>query len=133
MREIQFRVISRDTGKLLGYEWLDNGQWYHHCPELDPVHGIRKIRGVFEGEFDREQFAGLIDSRATKVVEGDILKDECGNITYIEWNDEALSGAQLNEMKANGEIEDYYGGIHSPMNGGIVIGNVRDNPDLLTP
>jgi hypothetical protein len=70
MREIKFRVRNLSTGKIVGYETLNNGVWFRSPDGQNWEDGT--YRG---GELQREQFTGHKDTKNKReIYESDIVK-----------------------------------------------------------
>lgn len=132
MREILFRGKS-----------VDNGEWVEGLPSYDIYGDISEIE-VHKGYLHCDvyevypetvcQYTGLTDKNGKKIFEGDIVKQyadttELGKDLYyfykIEWNKDYgyFEGAEIfsGETFLFPDLEDCE-----------VIGNIFDNPDLLT-
>ena len=130
MREILFR------GKR-----VDNGEWVYgsFIPDLcellygDKLDGFIKPFGKIREErlmveVDRKtvgQYTGLTDKNGTRIFEGDVIRDEDGDVMVVKWLTE--SAAFVLEPKPYASIY-FYGTLSSRTE---VIGNVFDNPELL--
>lgn len=89
MRLIKFRV--RFNGKIVGYEWLDDGAWRWYSIDLDTRKDgsiIRIHQGIFPTGFklEREQFTELYDQNEKDIYEKDLLKDWKGRIRKVRWD-----------------------------------------------
>ena len=71
------------------------------------------------------QYTGLTDKNDTKIFEGDIIRDEDGDIMVVKWL--KTSAAFVLEPKPFASIY-FYGTLSSRIE---VIGNIHDNPELL--
>jgi len=125
MREIKFR------GKR-----LDNGGWVYgdftrrksrYAPQLDTTYGISDEFGTFRAvdQSTVGQFTGLCDKDGREIYEGDIIKYHpeanagIGRVIYIG------SGFYVTD-EFNGLLDSF------AQMGIEVIGNIYDNPELLS-
>jgi hypothetical protein len=108
MREIKFRGWSNEEKK------------YYY----DNIGGTIKNKEIFIGSVGYfngiiQQFTGLKDSKGIEVYEGDIIqyfvKGEVFGRFVVKWNDEGFWDYGINLSKSK------------------VIGNIYENPELLTP
>ena len=145
MREIIFRAKVKDKDELIGkgFPIDENGnqisKWVYGVPT--PILGYPDLFtawNVFNGEYEEltvitetiGQYTGLTDKNGTKIFEGDILlayldsvcpKDE----TRLEvvWYQNGWYG------KSGSYYDDFDNGFEKKIE---VIGNIHDNPELLT-
>lgn len=149
MREIIFRAKVEDKDELIGKGFPINGtmtpisKWVYGVPT--PILGYPDLFtawNVFNGEYEEltvitetiGQYTGLTDKNGTKIFEGDILQYDDGDEydesekAVVVWMD---SGFWLEYH--NGQTEPWYeqdwgyGNVYFE-----VIGNIHDNPELLT-
>lgn len=71
------------------------------------------------------QYTGLTDKNGTRIFEGDVIRDEDGDVMVVKWLTE--SAAFVLEPKPYASIY-FYGTLSSRIE---VIGNIHDNPELL--
>lgn len=141
MREILFRGKRVDNGEwVYGYFVKSDGQINNgKCFILPTVadfsygdNGNRIRIGCFV-EVDSDtvgQYTGLIDKNGTRIFEGDILKQKRYGISEapfsVDWNAE---GAGWYFIDADGHTDELWQSI---CNSCTVVGNIHDNPDMLT-
>lgn len=111
MREIKFRVFSKETNNMLcpGHGTLDAMPlWYLRTQE-------------FADQYDLMQFTGLRDKHGKEIYEGDILRDANGNEAEVC-------------MSRDLQWVGIYGVFEWPIIEMMeleIIGNINENPDLL--
>jgi len=119
MREIKFRVKSRQTG-----------QWtYFSIPSLDNEFPVESSRGSLYAWDTCGEYTKLKDQNGTEIYDGDIilyegeaLKDD--QVTRYHYKD--CLAVEFNQF--------IYDEIEFGRNGqGDVIGNIYENPELLNP
>ena len=88
----------------------------------DTEHGKFNAQ-VFPGTIG--EFTGLCDGKNQKIFEGDVIRDEDGDVMVVKWLTE--SAAFVLEPKPYASIY-FYGTLSSRIE---VIGNIHDNPELL--
>ena len=130
MREILFRGKPR---RLNAYEWV-HGYLLHHDENVSKIYSneIDYPVGVFPDSVG--QYTGLTDKNGTKIFEGDIVKRE-----YTLWHGETKKtretqiGVVSYSNKYCGFCLDKVCNLRKPWGGDTieVIGNIRDNPELL--
>jgi uncharacterized phage protein (TIGR01671 family) len=126
MREIKFRAwsaSSKTMRPLTQITFTGGGTW-----------SVEKGTGVsieFQPNIEVLQYTGLKDKNGKEIYEGDVILDTSlfGGIFEIAWAD-AYSGAQWCQVKSDGTINDFYGGL-SRSEDIEVIGNIYENPDLI--
>lgn len=128
-REIKFR------GKR-----IDNGKWAYGYYVISSGHGL--IREGDSGSWiwtvipeTVGQFTGLKDMDDKESYEADIVKDYYGDLYVIRWSNDwgGFCLAKPNGRFADGQI--YYSShnpIYSGLGSHIIVGNIHENPDLLT-
>jgi len=110
MREIKFRAFELDTKKIIGTFELESIANTH----IFTIGSEHKIM----------QFTGLLDKNGKEIYEGDIVKssfndgEECKAEVYYFGATFGVDGLSLNNVSCR-DIE--------------IIGNIYENPDLLTP
>ena len=124
MREILFR------GKQ-----VDNGEWAYGSLILEKnAFDERLILAIISDADENEtlvnpetvgQYTGLCDKNGTRIFEGDIIRDEDGDIMVVKWQSEGA--VFVLEPKPYASIY-FYGTLSSRIE---VIGNIHDNPELL--
>jgi len=123
MREIKFRgkSISNDFSK---------GNWVYGTfyKSFDKYYMVEEITGSCI-QIDPEtigEYVGLHDKNFGEIYEGDILKEDNGNIFIVEWY---KTGLQMRALKTN----DIFFTLLESCSIGIleIIGNIYENPELL--
>jgi len=144
MRKIEFRAWDKKNRVMLPVKYMDFKEWWVSC---DPTYGETNPlqygeRNSFENQrTDRHiimQYTGLRDRNAKEIYEGDILAS-------VKYNSNELSNSELrweiyfNEERLTFYRRDKKEGIVNPFwefNLGsvqhIVVGNIYENPELLT-
>lgn len=125
MREIEFRGISRDTGRfvygMLMYSCSDSGlvivETVNAPPTMEDPCGdtINVYHGIRQGT--EGQFIGLKDKSSTKIYEGDILFNNENCVIKFE------TGGFIARGKAFFIIPSYFWNCE-------IIGNVHQNKEL---
>ncbi len=122
----------------------DNGEWvYGHHVHYDDIKDngkddcdyiVEKHNGEYFPfrEVDPEtvgEYIGLTDVDGTKIFEGSILQSENyedgDEVGAVVWNDYDCA------YWVHSEKYGWWMGLHDPVNGWKVIGNIHDNPELL--
>lgn len=127
MRTIKFRTPHKcQSGHFRWwYTEISRAEWRGHwgkkncdCPTDDIAQG-------FDAVGDDQQFTGLLDKNGKEIYEGDIfMDDEDGTCNFVEWND-AFGGWGTNEWFLPKDLVEQTPFLE-------VIGNIYENPELLT-
>lgn len=123
MREIKFRAwdeLKKQMGVVVGIEWINDGL-YVGIQHTDPVSGKYKV-GRGQTNSILMQFTGLKDKSGKEIFEGDIVKGnwKVDNIVEVKCENLAEGCKPYNDdYFVNGENTE-------------IIGNVHENPELLT-
>ena len=124
MRTIKFRLRSRKTKEVIGYEMLFDDQWAESGNGVDWQPLTANPLAI------REQFIDLKDKKGKEIYEGDIVKDELKNVWIIEWTDgggKLLPGYQLKIVNLKG-TEALVAFIGKQVE---IIGNIYENKEVL--
>jgi hypothetical protein len=133
MREIKFRGELREikSGKNKTGDLMEGD--YKHRWEYFDLLGIRDIyflNGLAVKDdwelINVGQFTGLTDRKGKEIYDGDLIKDPNGQVGKIFWNDSNAQFAVNWKMKDGSYETDTCFGY------GEVIGNIYENPKLLT-
>lgn len=135
MREILFRGKRVDNG-----EWVEGYFCKKYFQELPHDRCVIQYKTKYDPKMWKSnymaaevipesitEFTGLTDKNGTKIFEGDIIKGFWNTVFVVYWDDCYL---QFRARKSDGHEReiDYYGESKDLE----VIGNVHDNPELLT-
>lgn len=148
-RPLKFRVWSNESGLHVltdkGMEPCPHGSYIP--PSRIEMNGNGEMYDICgrDDMLDIEQFTGLIDRNGKEIYEGDILKYANG-IMFVKWFEErgcfvAVSVKQVGDpglayyqwAMTFKHIRDEEGYIIESINQNEVIGNIHQNPELLTP
>ena len=122
MRRIKFRGKSKDTGEWLYGALIPNGKKSACIAPFKKALALESVKPETVG-----QFIGLLDKNGKEIYEGDITKADSGEIYEICWYDDLASF--MGEMVYN-EKPFMLFDIETAKQ--TVIGNIHDNPELLT-
>lgn len=138
-REIKFKIFY--DNKIVGYERLSNTGWEWMALDLNPDNGERWSNGVFpqNEKYKRYEFTGFTDKNGIEIYEDSVISSKpyipqneseriISKVVFREdlgrWNAECFG-------KLEGETDHLYEVNKSPHET-EVIGNVYENPELLT-
>lgn len=134
MREILFRAkaINRVEGREYRTNYK-NGDWVYGLVTSHYVHPLlpaemRNENGILGIEVDYKtigQYTGLTDKNGTRIFEGDVIRDEDGDVMVVKWL--TKSAAFVLEPKPYASIY-FYGMLSSRIE---IIGNIYDDPELM--
>jgi len=125
MREIKFRAWDKVSKKILYQESLailTNGKVIITAPKVLDVNQKDETYLDRTGEFEIQQFTGLLDKKGKEIYEGDIIR--CGD--YVE--DAGAYNEWQSEVVWNNE-QGMWQGIDGERN--EIIGNIYSNPELI--
>lgn len=125
MREIKFRAKRTDTG-----EWVygDLKHVQRICTKEEAEQNGRRTEPVVRianYDVDEEtigQFTGLYDKNGMAVFEGDLLRGY-DHVVVVQWFDGGFCGIKSDIIEPL---------MYLAVEDGEVIGNIHDNPELLT-
>lgn len=140
-REILFRGKRVDNGKwVYGFYGEFHNRPIHDAPNSCQIFELREdaylcgsaIGGIWHEVIPSTigQYTGLIDKNGTRIFEGDILKQKRYGMSEapfsVDWNAE---GAGWYFVDVDGHTDELWQSI---CNSCTVVGNIHDNPDMLT-
>lgn len=136
MREILFRGKRKDNGEWVeGYYVKAEHHWHKHGIHEDWIVCGASANGGWFAIHDRRavdpytlgQYTGLTDKNNERVFEGDIIRDEDGDIYAVFYYEFYASycAKRIAESSALFGLQDF--DIYHTE----VIGNIHDNPELL--
>lgn len=131
MREILFR--GKDQSGIMNHDWFYGSLDLSFNPEFPIIICKDRFNNIIKVNVDSEtigQYIGLKDKNGTKIFEGDIVKC-CGyfdNPQLVKWNNEWCAFEPIFDARP---IEAFP--ILGETNRIEVVGNIHDNPELLTP
>jgi uncharacterized phage protein (TIGR01671 family) len=136
MREIKFRVVEPESGKIIGYERLKDGPENYMCWQFS-TDGLRWTNGVVQSQdYLRVQFTGLHDKNDREIYEFDIVRirfheapdGESFDDGVIRWHESSAAFKWF-----SGEPSDSFNYWLNQADGlgREIIGNTIDNPELL--
>ena len=147
MIEIKFQcIVAGNHGQVIRIfnEWLDGDGWKHDYYAPLVTNGIfnhEELGDGWMGDIIRRQYAGLKDRSGEDIYEGDILLEEAprGN-RYKIWREEG--GLVINSFTDDFSKDiskiNFWSGLSDMQTIGFVkgtlavIGNIYENPELLT-
>ena len=127
MREIKFRAWLIEEQMMINADRLCFEQFLPLVDLLNANSNIQKIM----------QYTGLKDKNGVEIYEGDIVKDSCGRLMIIEWDDRFGTARFI--LKAINKITHIWAGRRLDIHQWItieendleVIGNIYENKELL--
>ncbi len=123
MREIKFRAWDKQEKRF----WYD-AEKYQSFTDLNGKSDYCGFdRFLRDDRFIVEQFTGLLDCQGVEIYEGDIVEYENGNAGYGRPRHEEISRDVIPELNNHDEYVDNI----SWWQGGAVIGNIHEHPELL--
>lgn len=118
MRPIKFRAFNKEDKNICDVVRID---LFVKCALVKLKNGRHKEFSF--DDIELMQFTGLYDKHRKEVFEGDIVKDNYGEIGSVEWDSEKLQFF----------ISTYDGGCFFDQETRVyeIIGNIHENPELL--
>lgn len=118
-REIKFRAYRKDWGQIITPTAEELGTLIHH-PDLNQ-------------DFVLMQFTGLKDKSGKEIYEGDIIQNSAKVTWWIEWDDgKARWAYRRGGISTQAYPRTWFGLTYSSAIKSEVIGNIYENPELLT-
>jgi len=129
-RVIKIKVLRYDTKEIVGWERInDDGHWEHIRPNRD-TWLLGAITDDQEySKFIRIEFTGLLDRFGVEIYEGDIVKDGYYGTCMVLWS----GGWSIKHISGGVKYYNYSQRIPNKTSQTFeVIGNIHENPELLT-
>ena len=123
MRDIEFRGKRESDGK-----WI-----YGYLSDINEISNVNEVAMPREevDEFTIGQWTGLYDTDGHKVYEGDIIRDDEGNIGYITFLRQEMGYVIVWEKSDSRLGHRHRGGGYDWDDSIEVIGNMIDNDDII--
>jgi uncharacterized phage protein (TIGR01671 family) len=140
-RQIKFRAYNHTDKKMYrvrGFSYYNIDAQALYDMTLEDEDEVSSWLVVSPGQFSLLQFTGLQDKAGRDIYEGDIVKDRFGRIMQVQWWNYRLCWVAISET--NFHHADLYDWVDfdyekeekSSTARVEVIGNVYENPELLT-
>lgn len=140
-RQIKFRAKRLDNGKW-AYGGLIEADDYCIIDQRNELYVERdyvfrgdthffQLSGVMCDEKTIGQFTGLLDKNGKEIYEGDIVRNKKGTIDVITYDSLAFALCVAYATSPNGVCATFFGD-NNPLTDLEVLGNIHDNPSLIS-